>query len=66
MCKIQQQLIAYCRKDREFLFKKMSLKDIYFAFVGPCWEKQSPKSKQSSLCRVLWQTLRAEMERLAV
>ena len=40
------QLTADGRKESEFLFKKMSLKDICFAFVGPCWD-QSPNSKQS-------------------
>ena len=40
MCKIQQQLTADGRKDREFLFKKMSLKDIDFAIVGPSLVKE--------------------------
>ena len=53
VCKIQQQLTADGRKESEFLFKKMSLKDICFAFVGPCWEKQSPNSKQPYLAIIV-------------
>ena len=62
MRKIQQQLTADGRKDREYVIKRHLLVHVGRNRAGNLNNHNWPLL---SLCRALWQTLRAKMECLA-